>query len=66
MNLLLLNKIPATESTAITTASGEAEWTAEEEVYVNDLDVFVTVMLLEDSPSVLSLGLFCEDVQLLL
>ena len=31
-------------------------------VQYNDLDVFVTVMLLEDSPAVLSLDLLCEDM----
>ena len=50
------------EPTVITTANGKAESTEEATVYVNDLDVFVTMMLLEDSPAVLSLGLFCEQV----
>ena len=45
----------------ITTASGKAESTEEATVYVNDLDVVVTMMLLEDSPTVLSLGLVCEE-----
>ena len=30
-------------------------------VYVRELDLFVTVMLLEDTPAVLSLGKLCED-----
>ena len=30
-------------------------------VYVKELDLFVTVMLLEETPSVLSLGKLCED-----
>ena len=30
-------------------------------VYVRDLDLFVTVMLLEDTPAVLSIGKLCED-----
>ena len=29
--------------------------------YVKDLDVFVTMMLLKDSPAVLSLGLLSEE-----
>ena len=33
-----------------------------ERQYVNDLDVSVTVMLFEDSPAVLSLGLLCEEM----
>ena len=50
------------EPTIITTTSGEAESTEEATVYVNDLDVFVTMMLLEDSPAVQSLGLFFAEV----
>ena len=30
-------------------------------MYVKELDLFVTVMLLEDTPAVLSLGKLCED-----
>ena len=29
-------------------------------MYVNDLDTFVTVQILEDTPAVLSLGKLCE------
>ena len=50
------------ESTVITTASGKAESTQEATVYVDDLHVFVTMMLLADSSSVLSLGLLCEEM----
>ena len=38
-----------------TTANVKVELTEEATVYVNDLDVFVTMMLLEDSSAVLSL-----------
>ena len=48
------------EPSVITTASGEAEWTEEATVCVNDLDVCVTMMLLVDSSTMLSFGLFCE------
>ena len=37
------------------TAKERAESTEEATVYVNDLDVFVTMMLREESPAVLSL-----------
>ena len=37
------------EVTASTTANGKAESTEEATVYINDLVVFVTMMLLEDS-----------------
>ena len=33
----------------------------EAQVYVHDLDLFVTVQLLEETPAVLSLGKLCED-----
>ena len=38
------------------TANGKAESTEEATVYGNDFDVFVTVMLLEDSPAALFYG----------
>ena len=31
-------------------------------VYMNDLDTFVTIMLLENSPAALSLSVLCEDM----
>ena len=52
----------SSEHPVITTANGKAESTEEATMYVNDLDVSVTMMLLEDSPAVLSLGLFCEEL----
>ena len=33
----------------------------EAQVYVYDLDLFVTVQLLEETPAVLSLGKLCDD-----
>ena len=48
--------------TVTTTANGKAVSTEEAPVYVNNVDVFVTVMLLEDSPAASSLGLLCEEV----
>ena len=46
------------EPTFVTTASGEAELTERATVSVDDLDVFVTMMLLEDSPAVLTVSGF--------
>ena len=54
------------EPTVITTARGAAESTEEATVYVNNLDVFVTMMHLKDSLAVLSLGSLCESTELLL
>ena len=47
------------QPTVIMTANGKAESTEAAPVHVNDLDCFVSTMLLEDSPA---LGLFCEEV----
>ena len=44
--------------TVITTAIGKADSTEEATVYFDDLDVFVTMMVLEDSPAELSLFFF--------
>ena len=43
------------------TGNGEVLTKEEATVYVKELDLFVTVMLLEDTPAVLSLGKLCED-----
>ena len=47
--------------TTVVTANVEVLTKDEATVYVRELDLFVTVMLLEDTPSVLSLGKLCED-----
>ena len=47
------------------TANGKAESTEEATLYVNDLDIFVTMMLLEDSPTVLSLRFILQRKELL-
>ena len=47
--------------TTVVTANGEKLTKEKATVYVRELDLFVTVMLLEDTPEVLSLGKFCED-----
>ena len=47
--------------TTVATANGEVLTKVEATVYVRELDLFVTVMLLEDTLAVLSLGKLCED-----
>ena len=47
--------------TTVMTANGEVLAEEETTVYVKGLDLFVTVMLLENTPAVLSLGKLCED-----
>ena len=43
------------------TANGEVQTREEATGYVKELDLFVTVLLLEETPAVLSLGKLCED-----
>ena len=45
--------------TTVITADGSINATEEARVYVKDLDMFVTVQLLKDTPAVLSLGKLC-------
>ena len=47
--------------TTVMTANGEVRTKKEATVYVKQLDLFVTVMHLEETPAVLSLGKLCED-----
>ena len=47
--------------TTVMTADCEVRAREEATVYVKELDLFVTVMLLEETPAVLSLGKLCED-----
>ena len=47
--------------TAVMTANGEVQTRQETTVYVKELDLLVTVMLLEETPAASSLGKLCED-----
>ena len=47
--------------TTVMTANGEVQTREEVTVYVKEMDLFVTVMLLDETPAVLSLGKLCED-----
>ena len=47
--------------TTVTTANGSIDTTDEAIVNVEDLDIFDTVQLLEDTPAVLFLGKFIEE-----
>ena len=47
--------------TTLMTANGEVQTREKATVFVKELDLFVTGMLLEDFPAVLSLGKLCED-----
>ena len=52
LETLRISKNPTT----VMTANGEVQTREEATVYVKELDLFVTVMLLEETPAVLSLG----------
>ena len=45
----------------VVTANGEVQTNEEAQVYVHDLDLFVTVQLLEETQAVLSLGKLCSE-----
>ena len=47
--------------TTVMTANGEGQTREEATVYVKGLDLYVKVMLLEETPAVLSLVRLCED-----
>ena len=47
--------------TTVVAANGEVQTKGEATVYVKELNLFVTVKLLEDAAAVLSLGKLCED-----
>ena len=56
-----LETLRRSRTTTVVTATGEVQTNGEAQVYVHDLDLFVTVLLLEDTPAFLSLGKLCED-----
>ena len=47
--------------TVVLTANDEVHTNEAAQVYVHDLNLVVTVQLLEETPAVLSLGKLCED-----
>ena len=47
--------------TTVVTANGEVQTNEEAQVYVHDIDLFVTVQLLEETPAVQSLGKLCSE-----
>ena len=52
MDTLRRSRIPTT----VVTANGEVQTNDEAQIYVHDLDLFVTVQILDDTPAVLSPG----------
>ena len=56
IDFLRRSRTPAT----VVTANGEVQTNEEAQVYVYDLDLFVTVQLRDETPAVLSLGKLCS------
>ena len=48
-------------STIVITANGEVQTHEEATVYVKELDIFLTMKVLENTPAVLSLGKLCDE-----
>ena len=61
LNSVELETMRILKNPTVMPANGEVQTREEATVYVKELDLFVTVMLLEDIPAVLSLGKLCED-----
>ena len=57
LETMRISRSPAT----VMTANGEVRTNKEATVCVKQLNLFVTVLLLEETPAVLSLGKLCED-----
>ena len=47
--------------TTVFTSNGEVQTHEEATVYVKELDIFLTMKVLEDTPAVLSLGKLCDE-----
>ena len=47
--------------TIVITANGEVQTHEEATVYIKELDIFLTMKVLEDTPAVLSLGRLCDE-----
>ena len=57
MDTLTTSRSPTT----VITANGEVQTHEEATVYVKELDMFLTMKVLEDTPAVLSLGKLCDE-----
>ena len=47
--------------TTVITANGEVQTHEEATVHVKELDIFLTMKVLEDTPAVLSVGKLCDE-----
>ena len=56
-----LETLTTSKSPTVITANGEVQTHEEATVYVKELDIFLTVKVLENTPAVLSLGKLCDE-----
>ena len=62
LNFAELETVTTSRSpTTVTTANGEVQTNEEAIVYVKELDIFLTMKVLEDTPAVLSQGKLCDE-----
>ena len=62
LNSAVMDTLTTSRSpTTVITANGEVQTHEEATVYVKELDIFLTMKVLEDTPAVLSLGKLCDE-----
>ena len=61
LNSAEMNTLTKSCSPTIVITNGEVQTHEEATVYVKELDVFLTMKVLEDTPAVLSLGKLCDE-----
>ena len=62
LNSAEVETVPTSRSpTTVITANGEVQPHEEATVYVREMDIFLTMKVLEDTPAVLSLGKLCDE-----
>ena len=62
LNLAELKTVTTSRSpTTVVTANGEVQTNEEATVYVKELEKFLTMKVLEDTPAVSSLGKLCDE-----
>ena len=62
LNFAELETVTTSRSpTTVITANGEVQTNEEATDYVKELDIFLTMKVLEDTPAVLSLGKLCDE-----
>ena len=66
LNDVEMDTLTKSRSPVVITANGEVQTHEEATVYVKELDMFLTVKVLENTPAVLSLGKLCDEKRIFL